>query len=360
MDIDAFMTPGPGSVILFLLTILFLIFIFKGVQRVPDGHSRIVERLGRRHRVLSPGISVIVPLIDTIKTTGLNLETIMDNGQSRKTLFDGLGNISMAEHRLDPPVHKLLAKDSSEVFVDPIVYFRISEPMKAVYDVSDLGNTMLNLSESILRQEVAKQDGDSVISSRDIIGENLRAALQEAATNWGIRILRVEIEDIYFDKDITDSLSKARKQELDRRAEVVEAQKEADKEVIAAEAFKKAEILRAEALVKKAEGEKQAAILKAEAEYETQKLEAEASFLLQSREQEGIAQGYAAITQSLSQNPEAIVALEALKAQTKVAESLGHSNNALIIPNETAGLFGAFTAAIKGVDAALNINNKKT
>jgi regulator of protease activity HflC (stomatin/prohibitin superfamily) len=119
---------------------------------------------------------------------------------------------------------------------------------------------------------------------------------------------------------------------------------QAEQLTLAADAKKKATIL-------EAEGIKEAAVLKAQGEFEAQKLEAEARFLLQSREQEGIAQGYAAISKALKENPEAIVALEALKAQAKIAESIGNSNNALIVPSDTAGLFGAFASLAKGYEA---------
>ena len=146
-----------------------------------------------------------------------------------------------------------------------------------------------------------------------------------------------------FDEEVTRSLSDARQEELKRRAELVAQKAEAEQLTLAADAKKKAAVL-------EAEGVKEAAILKAQGEFEAQKLEAEARFLLQSREQEGIAQGYAAISRALKENPEAIVALEALKAQAKIADSIGNSNNALIVPSDTAGLFGAFASLAKGYE----------
>ena len=221
-----------------------------------------------------------------------------------------------------------------------------------MYDVAAFDQTFISLVETTLRQEVGKHDGDTIITSREVLSENLRAALQEASTAWGIQILRVEIEEIRFDSEIQEKLSAARSEELLRRAEVVAARAKADQEVLVAEAEKKANILKAEgaklAEIARAEGEKQALILRAEATFEEQRLQAEADYLLESRKQEGQAQGYYAIVQALSDHGESVIRLRALEAQEKVAESLGKSENTLIIPSETAGLFGAVTAAVKG------------
>jgi regulator of protease activity HflC (stomatin/prohibitin superfamily) len=226
--------------------------------------------------------------------------------------------------------------------------------MKVVYDVAGLADTFISMVETTLRQEVGKLDGDTIVTSREFLSERLRNALQQASSNWGILIIRVEIEDINFDREVTDSLSKARQQELVRRAQLVAAQAAAEQEVLKAEAEKKAEILRAEGLklaeIAKAEGERQAQILRAQGKFEEEKLKAEGQFLLQSREQEGLAKGYAAVVASLEGNSQVVIALEALKAQAKVAESLGSSSNSLIVPSDTAGLLGAFGATLKALE----------
>lgn len=344
----------PQLITLALLVVIFLLVIVVGIQKVPDGNARVIERLGKRHRTIGPGISFIIPFIDSVKKRGVNLDTYLDNGGRKVTLIDPSGNISIAENRMDPRELKLLGKDNSEIFVDSVAYFKIADPIKAVYDVVSLSDSFLSLIETTLRQEVGKLDGDTVVTSRDILSDRLRGALQSAATNWGVSVFRVEIEDIRFDDEVSKKLSDARKEELVRRAELVAAQAIADQKVIEAEAEKKARILQAEgekqAEIAKAEGEKESLILRAQGQFEEQRLQAEAQYLLQSREQEGIAKGYAAIVDAISKNSDAVIALEQVKAQVKVAESLGNSSNALIIPAESAGLFGAVSAAIKGIE----------
>ena len=355
----------PITITIALLLLVVLLIMLQGIQQVPDGTARVVERLGRRHRVLMPGLNLIIPLLDTVKKTGFGLETILDNGSRRISLVDRKGNISIAEHRIDPDKIKLLGKDNSEIFVNSVAYFKITDPMRATYDIASLADSFLSLIETTLRQEVGKYDGDSIITSREMLGEQLRTALQEASTNWGVTVFRVEIEEIAFDSEVSEKLSEARRTELLRRAQVVAAQADADRAIVEAEARKKSAILDAEGLqaaaIKKAEGEKQAQILMAEASFEEQRLEAEGQFLLKSREQEGIAKGYQAIVDALTSKPEAIIALEALKTQANVAESLGKSNNTLIIPSEAAGLFGAVNAAIRGLNIGkdLGFDNEK-
>lgn len=344
----------PQLLTVALISLIFLLILFSGIQKVPDGNARVVERLGKRHRTIRPGISFIIPFVDSIKKRGVVLDTYLENGSSKLSLIDSKGNISIAENRMDPKELKLLGKDNSEIYVDSVAYFKISDPIKAVYDIFSLSDSFLSLIETTLRQEVGKLDGDTVVTSRDILSDRLRESLQAAATNWGITVFRVEIEDIRFDDEVSKRLSDARKEELVRRAELVSAQAVADQKVIEAEAEKKAKVLQAEgerqAEITRAEGEKQAQILRAEGLFEEQRLQAEAQFLLQSREQEGVAKGYSAIVEAISANSDAVIALEQVKAQIKVAESLGNSGNALIIPAEAAGLFGAVSAAIKSFE----------
>jgi len=330
-----------------ILIILLVLFIFTGIKRVDEGRAKIVERLGKRHKIIYPGLSAIIPIIDKVKTSNVNLETIV-NGK-RLPLYNSTG-ITLAEQRMDPISRKLIAKDNSEINVDPIAYFRIVDPIKLVYDVSDFAGAFETLIETTLRQEVGKYDGDTIVQSRDTLSDNLKKSLQEAATSWGVQVLRVEIEDLSFDSKVEEFQNEARFEKVKRRAEMEAQKAEAEQLVVMAEAEKDANIL-------KAEGEKQARIRRAEGVFEEDKLKAEGEFLLESRKQEGVAEGFAAISKALRENPESIVALESLKAQAKVADSLGKSENTLIIPTETAGLFGAIASVTKVLDI---VNTKRS
>ena len=329
-----------------VVALLVLVLLLKGIKVVPEGRAKIVERLGRRNKTIYPGINIIIPFVDRVK---LITEGVTTKVRGTSISLVDNGAIILAEQRMDPVSKLLLAKDNSQINVDPIVYFRVTDPARLVYDVQDFEEAFETLIETTLRQEVGKYDGDSIVTSRDTLGDALKQGLMEAAKTWGIEVKRVEIEDLSFDEEVTRSLSDARQEELKRRAELVAKKADAEQLTLEAEAKRKAAIL-------EAEGVAEAMRLKAQGEFDAKKLEAEANFLLQSREQEGIAQGYAAIAKSLKENPEAIVALEGLKAQAKIAESIGQSQNALTVPSETAGLFGAVASSAKGYAAIKNSN----
>lgn len=332
--------PESDLVLFGVIALLVIVLLIKGIKVVPEGRAKIVERLGRRSKTIFPGINVIIPFVDKVKNI---TEPVTTKVRGRDVSLIEAGAIILAEQRMDPDAKLLLARDNSQINVDPVVYFKVTEPARLVYDVQDFSESFETLIETTLRQEVGKYDGDTIVTSRDTLGSSLKQGLLEASKTWGIEIRRVEIEDISFDAEVTRSLSDARTEELKRRAELVAKKAEAEQLTLAAEAQRKAAILAAE-------GEAEAMRLKAQGDFDAKKLEAEANFLLQSREQEGIAQGYAAIAAALRENPEAIVALEGLKAQAKIAESIGQSQNALIVPSETAGLFGAMASLAKGYE----------
>jgi regulator of protease activity HflC (stomatin/prohibitin superfamily) len=343
MNATILQSLGPQDILFIVIVIFVIIASIIGIQRVPEARGRLVERFGKYHRTLSPGIHFIIPFLDNIKKN-IELNTYVSDEDGVKTISLTLNktDVNLAEIVIDPPAYDCIANDNATVLVDTIIYFQISDVSKAVYAVVELGQSLRSLIETTLRQQVANLDSDSLITSRETVSAGMRSSLEEATSSWGLVIRRVEIESIQFSKDVQDKLSHAREAELVRRSELIAEQQKRDTEVLAAEGEKKAAIL-------KAEGEKESQVLIAEGKFEAQRLEAEGKFLLVSREQEGVAQGYAAINQALSERPDALIAIESLKAQIEVAKGLGSSNNLLVVPSETAGLFGAAGAIIKGL-----------
>jgi regulator of protease activity HflC (stomatin/prohibitin superfamily) len=323
----------PGS-LAFLVALLFLgiVLLKYGLQQIPEGNAALVLRLGKFSRILNSGINFIVPGLEVIaRPSGLKTIRHTDGHQETKLLVTKEGYVSLKEEILDPPIHEMICSDNTVVNLDSIVYFQIMNPEMAAFRVKNLGDSMLKLTETVLRQEVGRLDGDAVIRSREIIGAKVQEALAIAAEPWGTRIVRVEIQEIRFADSVQDSLTKAREEELKGRAKVVEAERERD------------------ARVAKAEGEARAVKLAADAEFERRRLEAEGDFLSESRRREGEAAGLLAIAESLRSAPEAMIALEALKAQEKVAAGLGASPGLLVVPNEAAGLVGALGAVVSSM-----------
>ena len=323
--------PGQMAFLL-LLVLVSVVFLKYGLRQVPEGSVGLVLRLGKYQRTLASGISFIIPGLEVIaRPPGLKTYHMTEGSQHEHSLVSDEGYVSLREEILDPIKQQMICADNTVVAVDSIVYFRIVNAELSAFKVKNLGDSLLQLTETILRQEVGRLDGDSVVRSRDVLGAKIQEALAIAAEPWGTRIVRVEIQEIVFLDGVHESLTKAREEELKGRATVIAAERERD------------------ALVAKAEGEAKAVELAALAEFEKQKLEAEGMFLLESRRKEGEAAGLRAITEALREAPDAMVALEALKAQESVAAGLGASNGLLIIPNETAGLVGALGAISKAV-----------
>ena len=328
--------------ILFLSFTLFVLYL--SFQRVPEANVRLVERLGKYTRTLKPGINLIIPFIEVIKIADI---TTYDKDPSSpdksktdmRYIVSSKGDIPTLEIIMDPPQIDAISLDNANVYPDSILYFRIVDPVKATYEIDNLGMAIYKLLETTLRQEIGMLDSDAIIQGREVIGNKIKQQLEEASSAWGTVITRVELEEIRFGEEVERALSDQRAAEVEGRARVAKANRDKEAVIITAEADKKA------------------IVLAAEAQFEKEKLEAEADYLKASRELEGQAKGTEALTAALEKDAQSIVALEALKAQKDVAQAIGRSQNTLIIPEETAGLFGAIKSIEKIL--ALKIDKKK-
>ena len=326
--------------VIFLLTTVFI--LYKSFQRVGEANVRLVERLGKYNRTLKPGINFIIPFIESIKISDITTydkdPSSPDASRSEMRYISSFkGDLPTLEIIMDPPQIDAISLDNANVYPDALLYFRIVDPIKATYEIENLGMAIYILLETTLRQEIGVLESDEIIKGRELIGNKIKTALEEASTAWGTVITRVELEEIRFGEEVEKALSDQRAAELEGRAKVAKSERDREATIITAEA------------------DKRKIVLAAEAQFEKEKLEAEADFLKASRELEGQAQGTEALTQALERNPDSIVALEALKAQMNVAEAIGRSSNTLIIPEETAGLVGA----IKSIEKILAFNAKR-
>jgi regulator of protease activity HflC (stomatin/prohibitin superfamily) len=322
----------PSSIsVLVVLFVIAVVAAQQGLRRVPEGYAANVLRLGKYSRTLGPGLNFLIPGIESVHKP-IGLFTYREDRDTKEIvedkLYDDSGYISTKEVILDPPEHNMICSDNSVVVIDSIAYFRIVRPSKAAFGVERLGDALLKLIETVLRQEIGKLDADAVIASRELIGAKLQQALTVASEPWGTTVVRVEIQDISFQGELQLALTKAREAELAGRAAVIKAERER------------------EALIAKAEGEKRAVELRAEAGLAEKRAEAEGLFLIESRKREGEAAGLRAVADALRDVPEAMVTLEAIKRQPEVAAGLGASNGLLVVPSEAAGLLGSLTALV--------------
>lgn len=246
-----------GQNIVLLTAALFaLIIVIKGFRVVSQANVAIVERLGRFYKVLNPGVHIIIPLVDSLKSFN-----------SRKGYTT---RIDLREQVLDIPPQGVISKDNVNLNVDALVYYQITEPRKAMYSVENLTLAIEKLTQTTLRSVIGELELDQTLASRDTINSKLQIVLDEASDPWGAKITRVELSTVDPPKDIKVAMEKELRAERDRRAVVLEAEGEKRSAILKAEGERDALIAEAQgdkqAQIARAEGEAQATILKAEAE----------------------------------------------------------------------------------------------
>ncbi|MBR1753555.1 SPFH/Band 7/PHB domain protein [bacterium] len=254
--------------LLSILVVLAILYVIKGVIIVQQAEVVIIERLGKFERVLESGLNFIVPFLDSPR--GISWKVIQKgiDGSSYSYIKEKT-RIDLRESVYDFPQQNVITKDNVSIRINALLYFQIIDPKSAVYEIQNLPDAIEKLTQTTLRNLVGQLDLDETLVSRDKINHELRAILDEATNKWGVKVNRVELQDIIPPTDIQQAMEKQMKAERDKRAAILEA-----------EGLKQAAILKAEgerqAQINKAEGEKQAEILNAEGDAQARIKRAEA------------------------------------------------------------------------------------
>ena len=303
-----------GTVIFFLFLLALVIFIgFKTIKVVKQSEVYIIERLGKFHKVADAGLTIIVPFIDHVRSI-----------------------VSLKQQTMDIPPQGVITHDNVTITIDTVVFYKITDPAKAVYEIQSLKKGIEYLAITTIRDVVGKMDLDETFSSRDNINDQLRVILDEATDQWGCKVDRVEIKDITPPADIRDAMEKQMNAERNKRAQILQAEGERQSAITLAQGKKEAAILAAEA-------DKEAAIRRAAGEAEAIKQVAEA------KAQE-IAMVYEAMMKS---NPdEKLVQLKSLETLKEVAN--GDANKVFIPFEATSAL-----SSLGAVKEILTDNKKK-
>ena len=303
-----------GTTIFFIILLVLVIFIgFKTIKVVKQSEVYIIERLGKFHKVADAGLTIIVPFIDHVRSI-----------------------VSLKQQTMDIPPQGVITHDNVTITIDTVVFYKITDPAKAVYEIQSLKKGIEYLAITTIRDIVGKMDLDETFSSRDNINDQLRVILDEATDQWGCKIDRVEIKDITPPADIRDAMEKQMNAERNKRAQILQAEGERQSAITLAEGKKEAAILAAEA-------DKEAAIRRATGEAEAIKQVAEA------KAQE-IAMVYEAMMKS---NPdEKLVQLKSLETLKEVAN--GEANKVFIPFEATSAL-----SSLGSIKEVLKDDNKK-
>ncbi len=287
-----------------LLVAVFALVIGSAVRIVRPYERGLVERLGKYHRTVEPGLRLIWPFIDR------------------------LVKVDMRERVIDVPPQRVITEDNVVVEVDAVVYYRVLDPVKVVYNVEDFNMAVIKLAQTNLRNQIGDLSLDETLTSREKINAALGQILDEATDKWGVKVTRVEIQRIDPPADITDAMSKQMKAEREKRALILEA-----------EGIRQSEIT-------KAEGEKQAAILKAEGQAEAIQKVADAEKYQKIAIAEGEAQAIKLVFQAIHEGRPTsdLITLKYLEALSNIAQ--GQATK-IFMPMELSSLLGSLAAMIE-------------
>src|SRR6266513_4514504 len=283
-----------------IVAVIVIITLARTIRIVPQAQAGVVERFGRYSRTLTPGLTLVVPFIDRIRAT-----------------------IDLREQVVSFPPQPVITEDNLVVSIDSVIYFQVTDPKSATYEIANYIQAIEQLTVTTLRNVIGGLALEKTLTSRDEINGQLRGVLDDATGKWGIRVNRVELKAIDPPASIQDSMEKQMRADRDKRAAILQA-----------EGARQSEILQAE-------GEKQAAILRAEGQRQATMLQAEG-------QAKAIETVFGAIHEG---KPDAeLLAYQYLQVLPQIAQ--GESNKVWIIPSDLQQALGRVAGAVKDIAAS--------
>ena len=282
-------------IVLAVIVFVVVFTLWRTVRIIPQAHATVVERLGRYHRTLNAGMTIVIPFVDRVKPL-----------------------IDLREQVVSFPPRPVFTEDNLGVEIDTVLYFQVTDPKAATYEIADYIAGIEQLTGTTLRNVIGSMTLEQTLTSRDEINGQLRGVLDEATGKWGIRVNRVELKAIDPPASIQDSMEKQMRADREKRATILQAEGARQSQILQAEGQKQAAILQAE-------GEKQAAMLRAEG---------------QSKAIETV---FAAIHEG---KPDAeLLAYQYLQTLPLIAQ--GEANKVWIIPSDVQQAIGRVAGAVK-------------
>jgi len=247
--------------VLLFVAIFVIVFTIAGLKIIQQSETMVIERLGKYHRTLQPGINIIWPIFDRAREI---------QWKKLKETYDGATvikkyatvKIDLRETVYDFPKQNVITKDNVILEINALLYFQVVDPMRSIYEISNLPDAIEKLTQTTLRNVIGEMELDETLISRDVINKKLREILDETTDKWGIKVNRVELQDIVPPIDIKEAMEKQMRAERDRRAAILEAEGLKRSSILQSEGIRESEVNRAEGIRKSkiltAEGEAQA------------------------------------------------------------------------------------------------------
>ncbi|NBD20002.1 paraslipin [Aquabacterium fontiphilum] len=289
-----------------ILLVIAVIFVAKSLKVVPQQNAWVVERLGKYHATLTPGLNIIVPFVDRLAYKH-----------------------SLKEIPLDVPSQVCITKDNTQLQVDGILYFQVTDPMRASYGSSDYISAITQLAQTTLRSVIGRMELDKTFEERELINAAVVAALDEAASSWGVKVLRYEIKDLTPPAEILRAMQAQITAEREKRALIAASEGRRQEQINIATGER-------EAFIARSEGEKQAEINKAQGE-------AAAITALAEATADALRKVAAAIQSPGGQDA---VSLKVAERAVDAFAQLAQKNNTLIVPSNMSDLSGLIGTAM--------------
>ena len=307
-----------------IIALIAVIYVLRGFKIIPQSETRVVERLGRYDRTLPSGINFIFPIIDRAREVCQRDEIVYGDG-SKSAVIRSTSRIDLREQVYDFPKQSVITKDNVTTTINALLYFQIVDPVKSVYEIDNLPNAIEKLTQTTLRNVIGELELDETLTSRDTINSKLRAVLDDATNKWGVKVNRVELQDITPPESMRRAMEQQMQAERERRAKVLEARGQKEAMILQSEGEKESQINQAEA-------EKQTQILKAQGEADAKVLQATA-------EAEAIRKVAEAISESKTDPATYMLMMKYVETLKEIGA--GEQSKTVFLPFEASNLVGA-------------------
>ncbi len=329
----------PLQVFVLALALLIVMLVVRGLRIVQQAEVVIIERLGRYHATLTSGVNVIWPFIDKPRRISWRYVRHDVAGDQPHIIQQNVERIDLRETVYDFPRQNVITQDNVQIEINALLYFQITDPVKAVYEISNLPDAIEKLTQTTLRNIIGELSLDQTLTSRDTINRKLRLVLDEAADKWGVKVNRVELQDILPPADIRNAMEKQMRAERDKRATVLDAEGQKQSAILQAEGRRQAQIT-------EAEGGKQAEVLRAEGE-------ATAIQRVANAEAEAIRAVADAVRSGKSDPAQYLIAVKYIDALREMVQ--GNGTKVVYVPYEAT----AILSAVGGIKELLKQSDAK-